>query len=462
MKKAIIILSIIGFSLSTYAQTDDARKERAAGEAYRTIVALIKAGIPQAGTADMYLSGRDGMRLRHGSSSCEITNDYITVSPSITGFTLSIDKCKVSGFMIVSTNAPYYLKGSWEIEGEEAGDFTIQIIGCQEVKLSLKGKGKKYNQVYKLNSTAPVAAAIDKAKETIDKLDGVVANAEDYRELPEPTDNPNYNECCYSANFEGDLEPEGITCIASGKYLGLMDTRGRQVIPLSRRYSLFHKHFFDEQYYIVFTRDNKQGISFFNEPECISNIYDKLEIATYNYNGLVWGKTSRGVELIQLTNDKTQRAVSLTTFRCSDCRAIINVGCCVKVKDKWGVLDLNGKLIIEPIYDEPLEFVDDAYMIAKKDGKYGFLKQDFSILLPFEYDLIYYQWATDAWGFCLTFKGTYDGMDEYGDIVNAQGLWGTIYEGRVIRPCILPSRDAAEEAGYEEFQKAQDPDYIPE
>lgn len=463
MKRILTLATLLLLTISVFAQTTDAKKERAASEAYKAIVALINAGKPQTGNASVYLAGSGGMQKRLGSCTCVMANDHITVSPTITGFTLPEEKGSVSGFTIISSKSPFYLKGTWQVEGQEAGEFTIRILGCQEVSVNLKGKGKQYSQIFRIDSTVPVAAAIETAKDKIDKLDGVVANAQDFMVLSDPTENANFEEYCY---FEGDSAPEGITCFASRAYLGLMDERGRSVIPLSRRYSVIRYHFFDEQYCILFTRDNKQGVSFLDESECISNIYEGLEIASH-YDGLLWGKTSRGVELIQLTGDKAQRAVSISTFSCSDCRAIVNIGCCVKVKGKWGVLDLNGRLIVDPVYDEPLEYVDYDGFIAKKDGKYGYLNKDFSNILPFEYDLIYYRWASDAWGFCLTFKGTYDGVDEDGSLLNAQGLWGTIYkrniyEGRVIRPCVLPSMDAAEEAAYEEFQKEMDPDYVPE
>lgn len=54
---------------------------------------------------------------------------------------------------------------------------------------------------------------------------------------------------------------------------------------------------------------------------------------------------------------------------------------------KWGFLDIDGKVVIKPIYDEVNDFKDN-YCIAKKDGKWGVIDIRENQLFPFVFESI--------------------------------------------------------------------------
>ena len=57
----------------------------------------------------------------------------------------------------------------------------------------------------------------------------------------------------------------------------------------------------------------------------------------------------------------------------------------IKRHDKFGLADAGGNIIAEPVFDAMGEF-SGGYILAAKDGRYGFLKPNGDTLLPFRYD----------------------------------------------------------------------------
>ena len=55
----------------------------------------------------------------------------------------------------------------------------------------------------------------------------------------------------------------------------------------------------------------------------------------------------------------------------------------------YGYIDTNGKIVIDPIYEEAynFDFFDGKYIaVAKKNGKYGYIDNDGNIVIDFQYD----------------------------------------------------------------------------
>ena len=347
---------------------------------------------------------------------------------------------------MVSSKVPFYLKGTWTVEGQEDGEFTIRIIGLQEVSLNIKGKGKKFSQIFKVKSTVPVAAAIESAKEKIDKIDGIKPDPNDFKLLADQYKNDASLRFDYESN-----KPDNIELIASNKYIGLKYNDGKYAVPLSRRYTYLRSFLLEGQDYLIFTKDGKKGVTFLDEPECVPNIYDEINVDNDNPS-IIWGTTQRGIEMIKISEDKDQRATSLKFFKCSQSEYIRgNYYFTVKLDGRWGVVDENLNLIVDAEYDLPLRIIDDVYyddgFIAVKDGKYGAIGLDSSILIPFEYDYIKYCGIGEFEGFNILFKGTYDSIDEYGSLVNAKGRWGIMLKGRA-GACPFNTEEEAETAGY--------------
>jgi len=57
----------------------------------------------------------------------------------------------------------------------------------------------------------------------------------------------------------------------------------------------------------------------------------------------------------------------------------------VKLNGKFGVIDESRKLIVDTIYDEIANFTMSQYTKVKKDGKWGYISRNGTVLIPTEY-----------------------------------------------------------------------------
>ena len=62
----------------------------------------------------------------------------------------------------------------------------------------------------------------------------------------------------------------------------------------------------------------------------------------------------------------------------------------MKVKNKWGYIDGDGKEIIPCIYDSDFAF-KDGYAVVYDGNKYGVIDKHGNQICPFIYDYISYQ-----------------------------------------------------------------------
>lgn len=62
----------------------------------------------------------------------------------------------------------------------------------------------------------------------------------------------------------------------------------------------------------------------------------------------------------------------------------------VKLNGKWGYIDQQGELVVQPIYDsvEKANYWPDMYIAVSQDGKYGVLNKEFEEIIPPQYDEI--------------------------------------------------------------------------
>jgi hypothetical protein len=83
------------------------------------------------------------------------------------------------------------------------------------------------------------------------------------------------------------------------------------------------------------------------------------------------------------TYDDVTRFVSRLYF--------VKEGCCMvqkRITDKislYGFVDTTGKVVVPPVYQEVTDF-DNGVSLAKKDGKYGLINKQNEIVMPFKYD----------------------------------------------------------------------------
>lgn len=391
---ALLLLAAVAFA------QDDAKYERYALEAYRAIVPMLNAGKQIQGDAVVFLPGVRGAQKQTGECTGTVANDYITVASTVNGEKQPVLKGKLGGFRLVTAKMPLSLKGSWSVAGHAAGDFSIRIIGCQDVLLTLGAQGKKYELVYRLKSTVSVADALYAAKSKIDKAEGIV----------DP--------------LAG--KPAAIRQETLGE--------GEEVDAFT-----------------VFTKDGKVGVAFQNEKDCISNLYDEFTGASL-WDYLYFATSPRGVELVELSYNKAQRALSRGFFPCQAASPVtVNPGvinyCSVKLDGKWGLVNKDLELVIQPGYEAPFSCLDpldfEGGFVAKKNGQFGIIDLNERTMLPFEYDLIYPGQVSEFERYFLFFKGSYSGCDANGSPVNASGRWGIIINGKVIRDCTLASEQEA-------------------
>ena len=57
----------------------------------------------------------------------------------------------------------------------------------------------------------------------------------------------------------------------------------------------------------------------------------------------------------------------------------------VKMGGKYGYMDKNGKMVIEPQFEEGFEF-HEGIAIVKKDGKYGFIDKTGNFIIAPQFD----------------------------------------------------------------------------
>lgn len=56
----------------------------------------------------------------------------------------------------------------------------------------------------------------------------------------------------------------------------------------------------------------------------------------------------------------------------------------VKVKDKWGFINVDGEIVIEPIYEDARSF-SNGYAAVKMDGKWGYIDENNNIFIDYQF-----------------------------------------------------------------------------
>lgn len=54
---------------------------------------------------------------------------------------------------------------------------------------------------------------------------------------------------------------------------------------------------------------------------------------------------------------------------------------------KWGFIDRNGNVIVEPQYEQVTEFNEYGFAGIKRDGKWGIINQDANIIVEPKYEI---------------------------------------------------------------------------
>lgn len=170
--------------------------------------------------------------------------------------------------------------------------------------------------------------------------------------------------------------------IQKGDKLGLVDNSGRvvieaiysEILPLGKEYS---------DGYITKNEEGKYGVIGAGKEQKLAHQYEKIEQVVGNNLFVVTeeGKqkliNSKGTIILEEGFDEIKQILK-------DSKGIIFV------KDGlYGVMTTEGTIVIQNIYEDLIQ-IDNGYMIAKKDSRYGIIDSSNNEKLYFNYTYITY------------------------------------------------------------------------
>jgi len=141
-------------------------------------------------------------------------------------------------------------------------------------------------------------------------------------------------------------------------------------------------------------------------------LYCKLESEHYHildFNGNFQGEYIKG----EFFNDKVEPTPYNVVLR-----KIIDAFWLIKNKGKYGIIDQDGKVLIDCLYDVPLEYMEGIYFKTQKNKLYGIVNFRNEVILPFNYKNI------------ENFRGNISAIQ------SVEGKWGFINKlGQITIPC---------------------------
>ena len=143
--------------------------------------------------------------------------------------------------------------------------------------------------------------------------------------------------------------------------------------------------------YIVKNEQGKFGIIDFSKKQILPNQYDGIEKIYGNdlYVVIVDGKQKLvkkdGTDVLTEGFEKIEGILKTN-----------GAGIIYQNAGKFGVMDLTGKVVVEPIY-ESLKEAKQGILIASKDGKFGVIDMALQEKLPFQYQSVTYQEPADIY-----------------------------------------------------------------
>ena len=171
---------------------------------------------------------------------------------------------------------------------------------------------------------------------------------------------------------------------------GIFDGEGKQILGVSYT-DITNLGKDNISGYIVRDQNNKYGIVDYSSNVVLENKYDSID---KTYGNDLYVVTENGTK--KLVN-KAGEDVLLAGFE--------NITGILKNKDngvifqrdnRYGVMNLNGEVTIEPEYEE-LKEAKTGILIAKKDGKYGVIDMTKAEKVPFNYNMITYNESADIY-----------------------------------------------------------------
>lgn len=208
----------------------------------------------------------------------------------------------------------------------------------------------------------------------------------------------------------------GIIAYEGGKY-GFIDYNGNQILDFKYdEMALVPSEMPSEPNststmdFLRVTKDGNKGIAHSADGEYIINPeYDHIRSVRSTESGLYRAEKDKGVFLY----DRSGEMILDMDF--DEVRDYSEGMITVRENEQWGFIDLSGKFVIEPAYDEVMGFYKEGVCLVKQDGKWGIIDTAGEFVVEPVYDEV----------FSEVFTGFSDPIRGYCR-VKQDGKWGLI------------------------------------
>lgn len=181
---------------------------------------------------------------------------------------------------------------------------------------------------------------------------------------------------------ESTFWKNGLILVRKNGKVAYLDKNLKEVIPFGK-YDFGER--FNQNRIAIISKNGKYGIINEFGKEIIQPKYDTLEHPEEDYHEseIFEGKNKNYITLLDKRGNKIYDKIKVYNFDFSRLKnKVQRVYIIQNLKNKYGVVDSQGKIIIPFIYDEIQDFNGTANTIVKLRGKFGLVSSDNKIVYP--------------------------------------------------------------------------------
>lgn len=168
------------------------------------------------------------------------------------------------------------------------------------------------------------------------------------------------------------IEKDGLVGLVNNKGSKILDTNYLEITNFGDDY---------KNGYITINQENKYGLASISGTQILENKYEKID-NIYSDKYFVIRENQK-----QKLINKDGEVTLAENF--DEIKQIANQGIVFIKKNKYGLMDFGGNVLIEPTYQKLTEINIDIFS-AEKDGKSGAIDKDQNEKIPFTYSQITY------------------------------------------------------------------------
>ncbi len=177
------------------------------------------------------------------------------------------------------------------------------------------------------------------------------------------------NQLLFKDWYDEVITPNNISnrfIVKQGSNFGIVDSDEKIIVPIN--YLLISKNSYSDGSHLSRNGEGKYGFMTIEGKVTLPFEYDKLE-KKYGSNNMISSQNSK-CGIVRINSGSPQEIISCDYDDITNLERIL----IIKKGDKYGVLDGNGKIMVEPIYED-LKVLRDKIIIAKLKGKYLILNE---------------------------------------------------------------------------------------